>query len=304
MHTKLIGGALAVTGLGLTVTALAVSPAEAASVTQVRPGDLVTSLNDVRSAGHYNFLAEGIHVKTDNTSGQAKVALYFPVTSAFPTTGNVEWYGTSPAPGAQLVFDADNITGNGNDYNVLVGESVYGDNWWLTSSSSSTAKAADPSGADNGGNGSEWFGTLAQWKAALPTATPKAGGFSLGSGIQGEGVVRAVNLGDNSYVFTSTAKTGVNVAANAKRTPVKKGNNVVIKGTATPAGAGAKVTLELKKNGTWTTVQTQDLAASGSYRLKVKATKVGNEKFRVTVSETNTTAAATSNKVKVLIVKK
>ncbi|HEX5086244.1 MAG TPA: hypothetical protein VFV89_00435 [Nocardioides sp.] len=304
MRNKLVRGSAVAAGLGLAATALAVSPAQAATVTQVRAADLVTSLNDVRSAGHYDFLAEGVHVKTDNASSQAKVALYFPVTGALPTTGNVEWYGTSPAPGAQLVFDADNITGNGNDYNVLVGESVYGDNWWLTSSSSATAKAADPSGAENGGNGSEWFGTLAQWKAALPAATVKAGGFSLGSGIQGEGVVRAVNLGDTSYVFTSAAKTKVSVTANAKRPTVKTGNNVVIKGTATPAGAGAKVTLELKKNGTWKVVQAKDLAASGSFKLKDTAGKVGKAKYRVTVSETNSTAAATSNKVKVLVVKK
>ena len=211
----------------IALSLVAAAPAaHAATVKQVRQGDLISSLNDVRSAGHYDFLAEGIHVKTDDASSNAKVALYFPVTDAFPTTGNVEWYGTSPAPGAQLVFDADNITGNGNDYNVLVGESIYGDNWWLTSGSSATAKAADPSGADNGGNGSEWFGTLAQWKAALPTATVKAGGFSLGSGIKGEGGVRAVNLGRTSYVFTDTpavvAKdvTG-NVVAKAKKLKAK-----------------------------------------------------------------------------------
>ena len=127
--------------------------------------DLVTALNDVRSGGHYEFLSEGVHVWTDSNTSQDKVALYFPVTDAFPTTGNVEWFGTTPAPGAQLVFDVDNITGNGNDYNVLVGESVYGANWWLTNGSSAAAKAADPSGAENGGNGSEWFGTLAQWKS-------------------------------------------------------------------------------------------------------------------------------------------
>ena len=43
----------------------------------VPPADLITSLSDVRSAGHYDFLAEGIHVKTDDTTSNAKVALYF-----------------------------------------------------------------------------------------------------------------------------------------------------------------------------------------------------------------------------------
>ena len=94
------------------------------------------------------------------------------------------------------------------------------------------------------------------------------------------------------------------MTAAAKHATVKKGSKVVIKGKATPVGPGAKVTLELKKNGNWKTVQTKDLAASGEFKLKGKAGKTGKAKYRVTVSETNSTAAATSNKVKVQIVKK
>ena len=109
MNQRLVRAALAVGIAGLAAASLAAAPANAATVVQVRAADLVTSLNDVRSAGHYDFLAEGVHVKTDDTSTNAKVALYFPVTGAFPTTGGIEWYGTSPAPGAQLVFDADHV---------------------------------------------------------------------------------------------------------------------------------------------------------------------------------------------------
>jgi len=105
-------------------------------------------------------------------------------------------------------------------------------------------------------------------------------------------------------VFTNTAKSTVTATAAAKHPKVKKGAKVVIKGKATPVGPGAKVTLQLKKNGTWKTVETKDLAASGEFKLKGKAGKVGKAKYRVTVSETNSTAAATSNKVKVQIVKK
>jgi hypothetical protein len=121
---------------------------------------------------------------------------------------------------------------------VLVGESVYGDNWWLTSGSSAAAKAADPSGADNGGNGSEWFGTLAQWKAALPTATVEAGGFSLGSGIQGEGVVRAVNLGDTTYEFTKTPAVVAKDVTGSVTTKVKKNRvaKLKLRSDALPAG--------------------------------------------------------------------
>ncbi len=45
--------------LGLVAAA---SPAHAVTVKQIRQADLVTALNDVRSAGHYDFLAEGVHV--------------------------------------------------------------------------------------------------------------------------------------------------------------------------------------------------------------------------------------------------
>jgi hypothetical protein len=304
MQSKLTRGAVAAAGLGLAATSLAAAPANAATVVQVRAADLVTSLNDVRSAGHYDFLTEGVHVKTDDASTNAKVALYFPVTGAFPTTGSIEWYGTSPAPGAQLVFDADNVTGNGNDFNILVGEAVYGNNWWLTSGSSATAKAADPSGANNGGNGSDWFGTLAQWKAALPNATVKAGGFSIGSGVQGDGVVRAVNLGETSYVFTDAPKAAVTVKANAAKSTVKTGSTIKVSGTAKPVGLNAKVQLQIKKNGKWKTMAEKALAADGSYKLKTNAPgKAGTVKLRVVVPETNSTAFSKSANVTVKVVK-
>ena len=95
--------------------------------------------------------------------------------------------------------------GNGNDYNILVGEPVYGANWWLTNGSSADAKAADPSGANDGGNGSAYFGTLADWKAALPQARVYAGGFSLGSGVKGDGVIDSITYDGTTYRFTNKA---------------------------------------------------------------------------------------------------
>ena len=69
--------------------------------------------------------------------------------------------------------------------------------------SSADAKAADPSGADNGGSGSDYFGTLAEWKAAMPNARVLAYGFSLGSGVKGDGVLRSQTFGDDRFVFTN-----------------------------------------------------------------------------------------------------
>jgi hypothetical protein len=312
MNQRLLRAALAVGLAGLAASSLAAAPANAATVVQVRPADLITSLTDVRSAGHYDFLAEGVHVRTDDASSNAKVALYFPVTGALPTSGSIEWYGTTAQPGVQIVFDKDQTTGNGNDDNILVGEQHWSTNpvgqpltdWWLVGGTTQAATLGITCPSTTLPNGSDCHGTLAQWATALPAAKVHAGGFSIGSAVQGDGVLRAITLGGTSYVFTDAPKATVTVTAAAKNDTVKKGDDVVVKGKATPVGPGAKVTLEVKKDGAWKAVQTKDLAAAGEYKLKGKAGKTGKAKYRVTVSETNSTAAATSPKVKVEIVKK
>ena len=169
------------------------------------PVTFVPELADTRATGHHEWTDDGLHVWTSGSPSSVstnKVAEYFAQSGALPTSASMAWTGTQPQPGLQLVFDADGIDGNGNDYNILVGEPVYNGNWWLTNASSNTAKAADPSGAANGGNGSEWFGTLAQWRAALPGARLYAVGFSLGSGILGDGTIASMTFGDKHYDFT------------------------------------------------------------------------------------------------------
>jgi hypothetical protein len=224
----------------------------ATSTVEVREADFVEALSDTRATGHYEFLREGIHVWTEGNTGTDKVAEYFPVTGALPTSGGLEWFGTTPAPGAQIVFDVDGTTGNGNDFNILVGESIYGDDWWLSNGSSDAAKAADPSGPENGGSGSEWFGTLEEWKTALPNARTLAGGFSLGSGVKGDGVIRAVTLGEVTYEFTDQAAPEVpptpevvDVTGDAKLKAIgKKKVKVTLKSDATPAGKAEGDALE------------------------------------------------------------
>ena len=232
--------------------AVAAYAAAAGTTVQVREADFIDGLSDTRATGHYEFLREGIHVWTEGSTSTDKVAEYFPASGALPTAAGLEWFGTTPAPGAQIVFDADGVTGNNNDYNILVGETVYGGDWWLTNASSADAKAADPSGtcdpvdtcANDQGNGSRWFGTLEEWKTALPNARVLAGGFSLGSGVKGDGVVRAVTLGDTTYEFTDEAVTPtpetpdvVDVTGDVTAKPIgKKKVKVVLRSDATPAG--------------------------------------------------------------------
>jgi hypothetical protein len=198
--------ALAVVAVAATGLLAAAQAAEPTTTVTVRQGDLIPALSDTRSAGHVTFLGDGLGVVTDDSTGNAKAAEYFPVSGVLPDSASIDWYGTQPQPGIQIVFDVDATTGNGNDYNILVGEpTYYGDNWWLTSGSSDDAKAADPSGGNDGGNGSQWFGTLAEWKAALPNARILAGGFSLGSGVKGSGVIASLTYDATRYRFTNAA---------------------------------------------------------------------------------------------------
>jgi hypothetical protein len=312
MHSRITRSAVTVAGLGLALGALAVAPADAATVTQVRSGDLITALSDVRSAGHYEFLAEGIHVKTDDATSNAKVALYFPVSGTLPTTGSLEWFGTTNQPGAQIVFDKDQTTGNNNDFNTLVGEQANSTNpagqpltdWWYTGGTAKAATNGITCPSTSGGSGSDCHGTLAQWAAAVPTARVTAGGFSLGSGIQGDGVLRSITLGQTTYVFTDAPKAAVTVTAKAAKTTVKTGGKIKVSGTAKPVGPNAKVQLQVKKNGTWKTKAEKALAADGAYKLKMSAPgKPGTVKLRVVVPETNSTAFSKSPKVKVHVVK-
>jgi hypothetical protein len=173
----------------------------------IRPGDFVSVLSDTRATGHVDFLKEGLHVWTEGTTSTDKAAEYFAVaTQGLPSSASLTWWGTTPQPGSQLVFDADGSTATTDDaYNVLVGEPVYGDDFWMTSGSSFYKQHHDLCPETSGGSGSDCHGTLAEWKAALPDAQLYAAGFSLGSGVKGDGVLHDVRVGDTDYQFTDEA---------------------------------------------------------------------------------------------------
>jgi hypothetical protein len=194
---------------GIAAAALvSLTPAAHAAATQtemIRQGQFVSVLGDTRTAGHVSFLKEGLHVWTDNTSGEAKAAEYFAVpTQGLPSSASLTWYGTSPAPGSQIVFDIDADRTNANTYNILVGEpATYGDDYWYTGGTARAALRGFTCPETTGGSGSDCHGTLAEWKQTLPNAEVYAAGFSLGSGIKGDGVIRDIQVGDTDYEFTS-----------------------------------------------------------------------------------------------------
>jgi hypothetical protein len=247
--SKLIGGTAAALAATFIVAGGVAQVASADSAITIRQADLIGALSDTRSAGHVTFLSDGLHVWTDDSSSQAKAAEYFNLSGPIPTSASLDWYGTDPQPGQQIVFDVDGITGNGNDWNILVGEPVYGGNWWLTNGSSADAKAADPSGANDGGNGSAYFGTLTDWANALPNARVYAGGFSLGSGVKGNGVIDSITYSGTQYRFTKTAAlVATNVTGHSKAVIRTHAVRLTFVSNAQPAGTvlGSKLAWQIK----------------------------------------------------------
>jgi hypothetical protein len=103
--------------------------------------------------------------------------------------------GTAP-PGFQLVVDFDN---DGTADGILVGETIYANDWWLSNGSAQFVKDGAPS--HTGGSGTANHGTLDRWRTAFPDAQVLAFGFSLGSGVQGDGVINSISFAGDTYTF-------------------------------------------------------------------------------------------------------
>ncbi|QGJ92713.1 hypothetical protein QDA04_gp43 [Microbacterium phage Megan] len=158
--------------------------------------------SETRATGHFEATADGLHIWTEGSTSTDKVALYKSVNRPLSevTSASVNYTATTGiTPGSQVVVD---ITGDGVGDGILINEPVYGDVAWLSNSASADFKAGAPH--VGGGYGSENYGTLSEWGAAFPDATVVAVGFSLGSGVLGDGVVHAVNVGGTAYSFVKT----------------------------------------------------------------------------------------------------
>jgi hypothetical protein len=180
------------------------SVSSCATTSNVFTTDMSTwNRTDTRSAGHDQIVANGLHIWTDDNSSNAKVAGYY--TTNFPLSGlgdqtiaeSIDYQATlGTAPGLQLVTDFDN---NGTPDGILVGEAVYGNNWWLNNGAAQFAKDNAPN--TGGGNGSNWFGTPDEWLSSFPDAKVMAIGYSLGSGVHGDGIIKSITLGCSHYTF-------------------------------------------------------------------------------------------------------
>lgn len=253
--------------------------ADGGQTVMIRPGDFVTALSDTRATGHVDFLKEGLHVWTEGSTTTDKAAEYFPVpTQGLPSSASLTWWGTTPQPGSQLVFDLDGDRTNDNTYNILVGEPVYGDDFWYTGGQARAAQRGFTCPETSGGSGSDCHGTLAEWKAALPDAQLYAAGFSLGSGVKGDGVLHDVQVGDTDYQFTDEAQAPdvtvvpVTGSATVTRTDYKRSTLLRMHFVTDPLGAneqqGAKLTFKVTDNGSMVYRATMNADADAVVKLR------------------------------------
>jgi hypothetical protein len=220
-HSVLQRRSRTVAGLGAGIVvasglALVASPSAVAAPVDVTVQSHTVDFSESRAKGHHEFGPDGVRVYTDPSDGTDpngsggtwfanKAAGYFeaaaPLADAATTEPVLTWV-DNPAdestarPGLQLRVDFD---GDGNIDGTLVGEPVYGDDWWLTGGSEAFVKTGAPS--TTSGSGSQWHGTLDQWSAAFEDAEIITSGWSLGSGIVGDGTITSISVGETTYTF-------------------------------------------------------------------------------------------------------
>ena len=237
---KAWGATAAAVAAGL-VWAAAPGAAQAAERTIVVPDGFVKALSDTRATGHYALAGTGLHIWTEGTTSTDKVAEY--VAAGVPLAGvgepSLDYKATvGGTPGFQLVMDYD---ANGTADGILIGEpGSYGNDWWASNGSQQFVKDAAPS--HDTGSGSTNHGTLEGWRTAFPQAQVLAYGFSLGSGVKGDGVLNAISFGGDTYTFgarpvdTSGPALSCDVAAPGPTFPY--GSTASVTATATDAGSG------------------------------------------------------------------
>jgi hypothetical protein len=190
------GGALA---LALTVLVSPATAGAAGSDVIYVEDDFVAALSDTRATGHYEVDGTGLRIWTEGSTSTDKVAEYVATAKPLAVVGEPSLDYTNESggvPGFQLYVDFDD---DGSTDGILIGEPTYQGDWWLNNAAKQFAKDGAPS--HTGGSGSANHGTLTQWRAAFPDAVVTAFGFSLGSGVKGDGVIDAIDFAGTRYTF-------------------------------------------------------------------------------------------------------
>lgn len=164
------------------------------------------NFSETRTTGHNALTPNSMHIWTEGNTITDKAAGYyatnFPLTGlgaeTIAETGNWTTVAGTIPPSTQLVIDFNN---DGTPDGILVGETAYGNNWWLSNSAQAFVKTGAPH--TGGGYGSDWYGTANEWLTAFPNARVRAIGYSLGSGVLGDYQINRITLGCTHYTFSS-----------------------------------------------------------------------------------------------------
>jgi hypothetical protein len=192
--------------LAAALTVTGVATANAATEVTVTDANLHGfSFTETRATGHYEFKTGGLHIWTEGATSTDKVAAYMPVDTPLadvaarsfdPSLKFVAKDSSLPAvPGYQLqVKRADGKTF------ILVGEPVYGANWWAASCSTFCANLGVVAST---GGGSAYSTTLENWVTADPATQVVGIGFSMGSGVHGDGVLKSMEFNGTTFRFAA-----------------------------------------------------------------------------------------------------
>lgn len=286
--TSLLAGVVAAGAVVAGVVTVGSSAQAASPTITVRSNDFVTALGDTRADGHVTVGDKGIGVATVGTTSTAKAAEYWAYKTPLSSAGTptLSWVGTVAKPGKQLIVDFD---GNGSADGTLVGEDVYGTNWWLTSSAQGfvTDPANNRIPSHSTGFGSTNNGTLAEWVNRNPKAQILDVGFSLGSGIEGSGIITGMTVGEQPFDFAGKSVPPATVTA-----PVTAPQNVKV--TSTDTGS-ATLTWDVVSGAesyrVYRSDLTQNVGASLDNSIKVEGLKP-NTKYTFKVAAQNSAGAS------------
>lgn len=158
-------------------------------------------LSGTRATGHNELVDNGLRVWTEGNTTTDKAAGFQAVNFPLADVGepSIDYTATSGTvpPGIHISIDFDS---DGDIDGTIIGEAdFYGDNWWLNGGAAQFVIDGAPH--TGGGQGSPYYGTLPEWLNAFPDATVLRVGYSLGSGVLGDGVINSLTVGCTIYTF-------------------------------------------------------------------------------------------------------
>ena len=94
-------------------------------------------------------------------------------------------------------------------------EEVYNGQWWANRALRNALTAAHLGlvAPAVGGGGSAMNGTVDQWLEAIPDATVTRVGFTLGSGVHAQGVLKSFTVNNTKFIFGAKESGFVDVTA-------------------------------------------------------------------------------------------